>query len=203
MHCKRPAKTVCSPHQTLVGSSVLTRKRQRHPFTLRSAGRHLTDLASITVCMYSIGRSSYVATFIQISPTVPPIFPARACLVTAHLDLALTMNAPVIHDVLLRTASAHDEQPLEAAQGGYRQVIWASCFGQIVIEIIGDSIFVNGDQVEPATRCEPVHSRLFPLSQRADSLATSAITSSPVLNGTLVVSRSATTTTGVPFGVIT
>jgi hypothetical protein len=111
--------------------------------------------------MHSIGRSWYVATLIQISPAVPPNFPVPACLVTAHLDLALTMNAPVIHDVLLRKASAHDEQPLEAAQGGYRQVIWESCFGQIVVEIIGDSIFVNGDPVEPAERSEPVHCRLF------------------------------------------
>ena len=112
--------------------------------------------------MYSIGRSSYVATFIQISPAVPPIFPARARLVAAHLDLALTMNAPVIHDVLLRKASAHDEQPLKAVQDGYRQVIWESCFGQIVIEIIGDNILVNGDHVEPADRSEPVHARSLP-----------------------------------------
>jgi hypothetical protein len=102
----------CSQHQTLVGSCVPERKRQRHSLTLRSAVRLLTVLASNTVFMYSTGRSSYVATFIQISPAVPPNFPARACLVTALLDLALTMNAPVIHDVLLRKASAHDEQPL-------------------------------------------------------------------------------------------
>ena len=107
--------------------------------------------------MYSIGRSSYVTAFTQISPALSPTVPARADLATAPMDLVLTMNAPVIHDALLRKASAKDEQPSKS--GEYRHVIWNSSFGPVEIEVIGDSIFVNGDRVEPAIRSESVHSR--------------------------------------------
>lgn len=107
--------------------------------------------------MYSNSRSLYVTPFNQISPALSPTSPARADLATAHLDLVLTMNAPVIYDALLRQASAQDEQPSKS--GGYRHVIWNSCFGPIDIEVIGDCIFVNGDRVEPAIRSESVNSR--------------------------------------------
>ena len=107
--------------------------------------------------MYSICRSLYVTAFTQISPALSPISPARAGLAAAHLGLVLTMNAPVAHDALWRKASAQDEQLSKS--GGYQHVIWNSCFGPIGIEVIGDSIFVNGERVEPAIRNESVHSR--------------------------------------------
>ena len=114
-------------------------------------------LASNTADIYSDDRSLYVIPFNQISPALSPTSPTRADLATAHVDLVLTMNAPVIHGVLLRKASAQDEQTSKS--GGYRHVIWNSCFGPIDIEVIGDGIFVNGDRVEPASRSESVHSR--------------------------------------------
>lgn len=157
MPCKKRVRTVCFRPRTLAASGSSARRETRCPLPPYSATKQRNSgLALNTVFMYSIGRSSYVATFTQISPALSPASPARADLATAHLDLVLTMNAPVIHDALLRQASAQDEQPSKS--GGYRHVIWNSCFGPIDIEVIGDSIFVNGDRVESAIRSESVHS---------------------------------------------
>jgi hypothetical protein len=55
------------------------------------------------------------------------------------------MNAPVPAELLAR--------PEEAAEEGARTVavqrtVWNAPYGRIVIEVIDDEVFVNGDKVE-------------------------------------------------------
>lgn len=68
----------------------------------------------LMLCTVSVG-APYVAAFTPLSPTLPPTDLARAFLAAPDLDLVLTMNAPVIHDVLLRRASDHAEQPAQSS----------------------------------------------------------------------------------------
>lgn len=63
------------------------------------------------------------------------------------------MNAPVYREVLLRRPGADGELPL--ATEGVQRYVWESRFGSILIEVVGEDIFVNGGKVEPA----PGHDR--------------------------------------------
>jgi hypothetical protein len=57
------------------------------------------------------------------------------------------MNAPLLPEVLLRSI----EQPqtdLPLATEGVLRSVWQSRYGSILIEVIGDEIFVNGQRVE-------------------------------------------------------
>lgn len=59
------------------------------------------------------------------------------------------MNAPTYPEVLRRLEQApQGELPL-ATQGALRYV-WESHFGEMLIEVIDDVVYVNGDRVEPA-----------------------------------------------------
>ena len=55
------------------------------------------------------------------------------------------MNAPVYPEVLLRRQDADIELPL--ATEGVRRYLWESRYGDILIEVIGEAIFVNGSKV--------------------------------------------------------
>lgn len=100
----------------------------------------------------------YANALTPISPTLPLTIAARALLVAAHLGLVLTMNAPLVHDVLWRRASVQAEQPSSPVED--RRFIWESCFGPILIEIVGGDVFVNGGRVEPAVRNDAAHAAL-------------------------------------------
>jgi hypothetical protein len=57
------------------------------------------------------------------------------------------MNAPLLPEVLLRSV----EQPqtdLPLATEGVLRSVWQSRYGSILIEVIGDEVFVNGQRVE-------------------------------------------------------
>lgn len=58
------------------------------------------------------------------------------------------MSVPLFREVLLRRDSDEPELPLEAE--GVQRYVWESAFGDILIEIIGGSIYVNGDLVSLA-----------------------------------------------------
>lgn len=107
-------------------------------------------LLKILILCTVLAGASHAAALTPFSPTLPPTNPARAVLAATHLDLVLTMNAPVIHDVLLCRATDLVEQ--SSSSGEDRRFIWESCFGPILIEVVGGDIFVNGGLVDPATR---------------------------------------------------
>ena len=56
------------------------------------------------------------------------------------------MNAPLFPEVLLR--SSEDQQPpLPLSTDGVARWVWESRFGAMLIEVSGDSVFVNGQRV--------------------------------------------------------
>ncbi len=56
------------------------------------------------------------------------------------------MNAPLYPEVLLR--SNDDRQPLlPLTTDGVARWVWESRFGSMLIEVVGDSVYVNGAQV--------------------------------------------------------
>lgn len=63
------------------------------------------------------------------------------------------MNAPVFPEVLLRINEHGDDLPLATA--GVLRYVWESRYGEILIEVVCDEIFVNGSRVE-RTRSTPI-----------------------------------------------
>jgi len=63
------------------------------------------------------------------------------------------MNAPVVPEVLLRINEHGGNLPLATA--GVLRYVWESRYGEILIEVVGDDIFVNGSWVE-RTRSTPI-----------------------------------------------
>jgi hypothetical protein len=61
------------------------------------------------------------------------------------------MNAPAYSEVLLRRAKADVafEPELNLATEGVQRYVWESRFGPILIEVIGDEVFVNREKVDP------------------------------------------------------
>ncbi len=58
------------------------------------------------------------------------------------------MNAPLLPERLLRI-DASSQVPLPLATQGVLRYVWESRFGEILIEVVGDRTFVNGQVVEP------------------------------------------------------
>ena len=56
------------------------------------------------------------------------------------------MNAPALQEVLLRIHEHGDEPPLATA--GVSRYVWKRRYGEILIEVVGDEVFVNGSRVE-------------------------------------------------------
>jgi hypothetical protein len=68
------------------------------------------------------------------------------------------MNAPLLPAVLARRGpSPQTDLPLSAA--GVLRYVWESCFGSMLIEVVGDRVFVNGERVEAAAREEQPSAR--------------------------------------------
>jgi hypothetical protein len=58
------------------------------------------------------------------------------------------MNAPVLQEGLLRINENGDDLPLATA--GVLRYVWESRYGEILIEVVCDDIFVNGSRLEQA-----------------------------------------------------
>ena len=58
----------------------------------------------------------------------------------------LFMNAPLIPEVLLRCADEH-QPALPLATSGVARWVWHSRFGSMLIEVVEDTVFVNGQAV--------------------------------------------------------
>ncbi|MBX9612927.1 MAG: hypothetical protein K2X51_15005 [Burkholderiales bacterium] len=63
------------------------------------------------------------------------------------------MNAPVFPEVLLRVNEHGSNLPLATA--GVLRYVWESRYGEILIEVVCDDIFVNGSRVD-RTRSTPI-----------------------------------------------
>ena len=59
-----------------------------------------------------------------------------------------TMNAP-LHPEVLMGAQPADQPSLPLATEGVQRYVWESRFGNILIEVVGEQSFVNGERVEP------------------------------------------------------
>ena len=57
------------------------------------------------------------------------------------------MNAPLLPQILLRPDDAEPELPLSTE--GVQRTVWQSRFGEMLIEVHGGAVFVNGSRVEP------------------------------------------------------
>ncbi len=57
------------------------------------------------------------------------------------------MNAAVLPEVLLRH-SDEAQAALPLASVGVRRWVWESRYGAMLIEVIGDEVFVNGQRVQ-------------------------------------------------------
>ena len=58
------------------------------------------------------------------------------------------MNAVLSSQVLLRHADDR-QTALRLASEGVLRYVWESKYGSIVIEVVGNDVFVNGQRVEP------------------------------------------------------
>lgn len=56
------------------------------------------------------------------------------------------MNAPLYREVLLPAGSPDPQLPL--ATEGVLRFVWESRFGSMLVEVVGDRVYVNGDLVE-------------------------------------------------------
>ncbi len=56
------------------------------------------------------------------------------------------MNAPLYPEVLLRR-SDDQQPPLPLATDGVARWVWNSRFGSMLIEVMGDAVYVNGQRV--------------------------------------------------------
>lgn len=60
------------------------------------------------------------------------------------------MNARAFPEVLLRREPAGTESELTLSTEGVLRYVWESSFGPMLIEVIEDEVFVNGEKVTPA-----------------------------------------------------
>ena len=120
--------------------------------------------------MYSIQNRSRHDT--DLAPAVPPYPRPPAALATPRLGLVLTrpprpepqlasassraraisepMNTAVFPEI--RPNAMDDAQALlPLATEGVLRYVWQSKFGSMLIEVMGDKTFVNGELVEPAS----------------------------------------------------
>jgi len=58
------------------------------------------------------------------------------------------MNAMLSPEVMLRHADDR-QTALRLASEGVLRYVWESKYGSIVIEVVGNDVFVNGQRVEP------------------------------------------------------
>ncbi len=59
------------------------------------------------------------------------------------------MNAP-LHPEILRRLDETPQADLPLATEGVARYVWQGRFGEMLIEVIDDVIYVNGDRIEPA-----------------------------------------------------
>ncbi len=58
------------------------------------------------------------------------------------------MNAMLLPEVLLRNAD-DGQADLPLTSENVLRVVWESRYGAILIEVVGNDVFVNGQRVEP------------------------------------------------------
>lgn len=65
--------------------------------------------------------------------------------------MVAALNPPLHPERLLR---AHDtpQAPLPLATDGVQRYLWEGRYGTMLLEVVGEAIYVNGQRVEPAPR---------------------------------------------------
>jgi hypothetical protein len=58
------------------------------------------------------------------------------------------VNAPLLPEVLLRTAG-EPQTALPLLTEGVLRYVWDGRYGSMLIEVIADQVYVNGQRVEP------------------------------------------------------
>lgn len=58
------------------------------------------------------------------------------------------MNAPLSPELLLRRTD-DPQVPLPLASSGVQRWVWESRYGAMLIEVIGNDVFINGQRVQP------------------------------------------------------
>jgi len=72
------------------------------------------------------------------------------------LGLVLSRNAPAALDVII--GRADDAQPpLPLASDGVLRWVWRGRYGEMLIEVAGDEVFVNGARVSRHRQERPDH----------------------------------------------
>ena len=64
------------------------------------------------------------------------------------------MSAPVLPETLLLRGD-NTQTPLPLASEGVQRWVWESRFGAMLIEVIGEQVFVNGQPVQRHQSSEP------------------------------------------------
>jgi len=67
--------------------------------------------------------------------------PAASRLITGE-------RAAPLPEQRLRSGPADDQLPLELCTDGVRRCVWDSRWGAMLIEVVDDEVFVNGQRVE-------------------------------------------------------
>jgi hypothetical protein len=60
------------------------------------------------------------------------------------------MNAPLLPEVLLPHSAGDPQATLPLASDGVQRYVWQGRFGAMLVEVVGEVIFVNGRRVERA-----------------------------------------------------
>jgi hypothetical protein len=74
--------------------------------------------------------------------------------VALALNRSCAVNAPLYPERLLRLDDA-GQVALPLATSGIQRYVWESRFGEILIEVIGDRSYVNGQAVETVDPTAP------------------------------------------------
>lgn len=59
------------------------------------------------------------------------------------------MNAPLLPQILLRGADS-PQADLDLATEGVLRYVWSSAWGDMLIEVVAGTVYVNGEPVESA-----------------------------------------------------
>lgn len=67
------------------------------------------------------------------------------------MGAALNTASAAAPETLLRREARHPQQPLALATPGVQRWVWEGRFGAMLIEVVGEQVFVDGQAVQPFT----------------------------------------------------
>lgn len=73
----------------------------------------------------------------------------RAGCTACGLGFDVTTNPPAVPEHVVGPAADDGQVPLPLAAPGVQRWLWHSRFGDMLIEVVGADVFVNGQRVQP------------------------------------------------------